>query len=84
MSKVVGRANKNKEAFILERDGLPVAALVNIDDFEDFLDVQDIKLRNQIKKSYSEYLKGKSRPVEEFINEINNNSSKIKAGKKAD
>ena len=60
------RAHVNKEYFILEKDGIPIAALMDIDEFEDYLELQDPKVREHIRKSNEEYLAGKSRPLEEF------------------
>lgn len=70
LGKVVRRAHINKEMFILEKDGIPLAALMNISDFEDYLDSVDTDVNKEIKKSYNEYLQGKARPVEEFIAEM--------------
>lgn len=70
LGKVVRRAHLNNETFILEKDGIPIAALMNIDDFEDYLDIKDPKINKQIKQSYKEYLNGKARPVEEFLAEL--------------
>lgn len=76
LGKVVRRAHMNNETFILEKDGIPIAALMNIDDFEDYLDTKDPKLSKQIKQSYIEYLDGKTRPVEEFLADLNNSKKK--------
>ena len=76
LGKVVRRAHMNNETFILEKDGIPIAALINIDDFEDYLDTQNPKLNKQIKQSYAEYLGGKTRPVEAFLAELSNSKKK--------
>jgi len=78
LGKVVRRVHMNNETFILEKDGIPIAALMNIDDFEDYLDTQDLKLNKQIKQSYEEYLKGKARPVDEFMAELKGELAKSK------
>jgi|BarGraIncu00222A_1022003.scaffolds.fasta_scaffold129235_2 restriction endonuclease len=78
LGKVVRRAHMNNETFILEKDGIPIAALMNIDDFEDYLDTKDPKLNKQIKQSYREYLNGKARPVEEFMAELKGEFAKSK------
>ncbi|MEW6508212.1 MAG: type II toxin-antitoxin system Phd/YefM family antitoxin [Bacteroidota bacterium] len=72
LGKVVRRVHINNETFILEKDGIPIAALMNIGDFEDYLDTQDPKLKQQIKQSYKEYIQGKARPIEEFLTELKN------------
>jgi len=78
LGKVVRRAHINNETFILEKDGIPIAALMNIDEYEDYLDIQDPKVNKQIKQSYKEYITGKARPVEEFLVELKNNHIKPK------
>jgi len=59
-----------KEYVVLEKDGIPVAALMDIDEFEDYLDTRDIGIKKQIRKSYDEYRKGKARPARDFLREI--------------
>ncbi|MBI4574342.1 MAG: type II toxin-antitoxin system Phd/YefM family antitoxin [candidate division NC10 bacterium] len=66
LGAVVNRAHLTKEYFILEKDGIPVAGLMDIDEFEDYLELQDPKIREHIRKSNQEYLAGKSRPLEQF------------------
>jgi hypothetical protein len=39
---------------------------MDIDEFEDYLELQDPKVRPHIRKSRQEYLAGKSRPLEAF------------------
>jgi hypothetical protein len=41
-----------------------------IDEFEDYLELQDPTVRKQIRKSNAEYLAGKSRPAEDFLAEL--------------
>lgn len=70
LGDLVKRVHLNKEYVILEKDGIPIAGLMNIDEFEDYLELQDPKVREHIRKSYQEYLAGKSRPAEEFLKEL--------------
>jgi hypothetical protein len=70
LGTLVKRAHLNKECFILEKDGIPIAGLMDIDDFEDWLELRDPKIREQIRKSQQEYLSGKSRPAEVLLAEI--------------
>ena len=69
LESVVKRVHLNKEYLILKKDGVPLAGLMDIDEFEDYLELQDPKVRNIIKKGYEEYLAGKSRPAEELLQE---------------
>jgi len=70
LGALVKRAHLNKEYFILEKDGIPIAGLMDIDEFEDYLELQDPKVRAHIRKSNEEYLAGKSRPAEELLREL--------------
>ena len=67
LGALVKRVHLNKEYFILEKDGIPIAGLMNIDEFEDWLELQDPKVSAIIKKGRQEYLAGKSRPAEELL-----------------
>ena len=67
LGAVVRRVHNNKEYFILERDGIPVAGLMDADELEDYLEVQDPKVREHIRKSREEFQAGKSRPMEQFL-----------------
>jgi Antitoxin Phd_YefM, type II toxin-antitoxin system len=66
LGALVKRIRLNKEYIILEKDGIPIAGMMDIDEFEDYLELQDPKVRAHIRKSHQEYLAGKARPLEEF------------------
>jgi PHD/YefM family antitoxin component YafN of YafNO toxin-antitoxin module len=67
LGALVKRVHLNKEYIILEKDGIPIAGMMDIDEFEDYLELQDPKVRAHIRKSHQEYLAGKSRPAEELL-----------------
>ena len=67
LGALVTRVHLNKEYFILERDGIPIAGIMDIDQFEDYLELQDPKVRAIIAKRHQEYLAGKSRPAEDLL-----------------
>lgn len=69
LGALVKRVHLNKEYFILQKDGIPIAGMMDIDEFEDYLELQDPKVREHIRKSNEEYIAGKSRPMEEFLAE---------------
>ena len=70
LGAIVKRVHLNKEYFILEKDGIPIAGLMDIDEFEDYLELQDPKARADIRKSTEEYRAGKSRPAELLLEEL--------------
>jgi len=53
LGQVVRRARVNREYFILEKDGIPVAGIMNVDDLEDYLKLQDPGVKKQIEKRIS-------------------------------
>ncbi len=70
LGALVKRIHLSKEYVILEKDGIPIAGIMDIDEFEDYLELQDPKVREHIRKSNEEYLAGKSRPAEELLREL--------------
>jgi hypothetical protein len=70
LGDLVKRIRLNKEYVILEKDGIPVAGMMDIDEFEDYLETQDTKVSAHIRKSQEEYLAGKSRPAEDLLREL--------------
>jgi hypothetical protein len=78
LGQVVRRAHVNREYFILEKDGIPVAGIMNADDFEDFLDLQDPGLKKQIRKSQGEYRRGKARDAGKFLAELRRAAARSK------
>lgn len=71
LGALVERVHLNKEYVILEKDGIPVVGIMDIDEFEDYLELQDPKAREDIRRSYREYLAGKGRPAEQLLAELN-------------
>ncbi len=82
LGALVKRVHLIKEYFILEKDGIPVAGLMDADELEDYLELRDPKIREHIRKSNEEYLAGKSRPIEEFLAELKADKGKKKAARR--
>lgn len=76
LGAVVKRIHLNKEYVILEKDGIPIAGIMDIDEFEDYLELQDPKVQRQIKKSTQEFRAGKARPAREFLAELHGTKQK--------
>lgn len=76
LGDVIKRVNRDKEYIVLEKGGLPVAAIMDIDEFEDYLELQDPEVNRIIEESTKEYLAGKSRPAEEFFAELDEERKK--------
>ncbi|MBI3293597.1 MAG: type II toxin-antitoxin system Phd/YefM family antitoxin [Deltaproteobacteria bacterium] len=67
LGAVVKQVHLHKDYVILEKDGIPIAGLMDIDEFEDYLELQDPQVRTAIQKSQAEYLAGKSRPAHDLL-----------------
>jgi len=83
LGALVKRVHLNKEYFILEKDGIPVVGIMDIDEFEDYLELQDPKVRAIIRKGRQEYLAGKSRPAEELLRELRQRKRRNTAPRKS-
>ncbi|MEK6285485.1 MAG: type II toxin-antitoxin system Phd/YefM family antitoxin [Acidobacteriota bacterium] len=70
LGNLVKRVHHNKEYFILEKDGVPVVAIMDIDEFEDYLELNDPKARREIEKSNEAIRAGRTRPASELLAEM--------------
>jgi hypothetical protein len=67
LGAVAKRAHLAGEYFILEKDGIPIAGIMGADEMEDYLELQDPKVREHIRTSHEEFLAGKHRPAEDLL-----------------
>ena len=70
LEALVKRIHSKKDYVILKKDGIPIAGIMDIDEFEDYLELQDPKVERHIKKSTEDFLAGRSRPAREFLAEL--------------
>ena len=78
LGQVVRRAHLNQECFVLEKDGIPVAGIIGVDELEDYLELQDPKLKKQITEGYAAYEQGGTRDFNDFLGELKGGDSKKK------
>src|SRR2546428_2893007 len=76
LGQVVRRVHVNKEYFILEKDGIPVVGIMDADELEDYLELQDPKVRRLIEKSNADIRAGRTRPAEELLAEFRKERTK--------
>ena len=74
LGQVVRRAHLNRESFVLEKDGIPVAGIMNVDDMEDWLEQQDPSMSTQIAEGHAEYQKGDTTSLDAFITDVRKKS----------
>lgn len=70
LGQLARRAYLNKERFILEKDGIPLAGLLGLDELEDYLELQDIQVQKQIVNGYDEYRRGRTRSARAIITKL--------------
>lgn len=78
LGQVVRRVHVNREFFILEKDGIPVVGLMHVDDLEDYLEMQNRSVKEQVHTSTAEYRRGAARSAHAFMAELKTPSSKRK------
>ncbi len=64
------RVHLNKEYFILEKDGIPIAGIMDADELEDYLELQDPNARRDIAKSKADIRAGRTRPIDALLAEF--------------
>src|SRR5260370_42671165 len=77
---VVKRVYLKGEYFILEKDGIPVAGLLAVEELEDYLEPRDPKAIKQIAESTKDYKAGRVRSARGLIDELN--SALVAKGKR--
>ncbi|MDA2928018.1 type II toxin-antitoxin system Phd/YefM family antitoxin [Acidobacteria bacterium AH-259-G07] len=70
LGQLVRRVHLNKEYFILEKGGIPVAGIMDAEELEDYLELQDPEVQRQIEKSNEDIRAGRTRPAEELLAEL--------------
>jgi prevent-host-death family protein len=78
LGQLVRRVHVNKEYFILEKGGIPVAGLMDAEELEDYLELRSPAIQEHIRTSHEQYRAGKARPAEAFLAEV----KKGKAGRR--
>jgi len=70
LGAVAKRAFLEGDYFILEKDGIPIAGIMGADEMEDYLELQDPKVREHIQSSHEEFLAGKHMAAEDVLAEL--------------
>lgn len=81
LGQIVRRAHLNREVFILEKDGIPLALVQgfhNSDEVEDWLDLHDPKILAAMKQAREDYRAGRTRPASELTAELQAIAAKSK------
>jgi len=68
---------QTKGYVVLEADGVPVVGTMDIDEFEDYLELRDPQAREDIRKSREDILAGRVRPARELLVELRRESQRM-------
>jgi PHD/YefM family antitoxin component YafN of YafNO toxin-antitoxin module len=82
LGDVVKRAHLNGEYFILEKDGIPIAGIMDADELEDYLESRDPNVRKRIAASRADAASGKIRPASELVSELKRQGRKATTRKR--
>ena len=72
LGSLVKRAHLNGEYFILEKDGIPIAGIMNADEMEDYLDIHDPETIKEIQASKKDYEAGRFQDAFKLLDELKN------------
>ena len=78
LNSLVKRVHRDHEYLILKDNGTPLAAMMDIDEFEDYLELNDPKVQRDIAQSTKEFSQGKGRPVREFLAELEEEATRAR------
>jgi PHD/YefM family antitoxin component YafN of YafNO toxin-antitoxin module len=70
LGAVIKRVHLKGEYFILEKDGIPVAGLMGVDELEDYLELRDPKVIKQIAQSKKDLDAGRVRSAWKVLDEL--------------
>ena len=70
LGSLVRGVNVDGDVVVLEKDGIPVAGLVDIDALEDYLETADPNLLRRIRASMRAHRAGRTRAVRELLDDL--------------
>jgi hypothetical protein len=76
LGQLVRRAHLNKECFILEKDKIPVAGIIDVDELDDYLELKDPNIREQIREGYKAYQQGDVKDADTLLVELKSEEGK--------
>ena len=76
LGQLARRAHVNNEYFILEKDGIPVIGIMSADEMEDYIELRNPAVREQIAESNRDVKAGRTRPAAELLRELRSKPAK--------
>lgn len=82
LGQLAKRVHLNGEYFILEKDGIPIVGIMGADELEDYLEVRDHAVNEQIRQSNADIAAGRVVSAKDVLAEIRIQTSKGSKSKK--
>lgn len=82
LGAVAKRAHLAGEYFILEKDGIPIAGIMNADELEDYLEMQDPTVQRAIAESNADIKAGRVRPARDLLAEFKKKDTRKRPAKR--
>lgn len=82
LGAVAKRAHLSGEYFILEKDGIPIAGIMNADELEDYLEMQDPTVQRAIAESNADIKAGRVRPARDLLAELKQEDKRKRSTKR--
>ncbi len=67
LGSLVNDVNRDGEYVVVERGGLPVAVIIDFDEFEDYLDLRDPAARERIAEAGLDHRAGRTSAAEDLL-----------------
>lgn len=67
LGALVKKVRLEKGYVILEKDGLPAVGIMDIDEFEDYLDARNVDTAKEIAQSSGDKAKKRARPARDLL-----------------
>jgi prevent-host-death family protein len=67
LGNIVNEVNREGEYVVVERGGLPVAVIIDFDEFEDYLDLRDPAARERIAEARRDHRAGHTSPAADLL-----------------
>ena len=80
LGALVRRLHKKGEYFVLVKDGIPVAALIDPDELDDYLDMKDPEIRKSVEESEEDARAGRTVDGRALLAELR--KDQVKAGRR--
>lgn len=70
LGALIKAVHLHHDCIVLEKDGYPVAGILNIDELEDYLETRDSKTQKDISRSHQDFTRGDYKTIQETLQKL--------------